>query len=133
MQPENDKIPVLYGCNNCHQEGWIFLDSPHTTVLVACSQCRNELAYAYCLECEVFTNFLARGEGKRPSSWRFLECNKEYVLKPDFYENPVRLHYESEVPVDARSGMQKQTARHLTFLLIALLLVITLIARELLL
>jgi len=132
MQPENDKIPTLYGCNNCHQEGWIFLDSPHTTVFVVCPHCRNELAYAYCPECDIFTNFLARSEVRRPSSWRCLECNKEYVLNPDFYENPVKLHFESEIPVDVRSRLKKQTARQLAFLLASLLLVIALIARKLL-
>jgi NAD-dependent SIR2 family protein deacetylase len=132
MQEEMDKNPILYGCNNCKQEGWIFLDNPKSTVLVICSHCRNEIAYAYCPECDLFTNFLAHSDERRPTSWKCLECKNEYKLNPDFYENPVRLYFEEDIPDEIKSRYIKQTNRQLFFILIALILVIALIARELL-
>jgi hypothetical protein len=84
MRSEDEKHLIPYGRNNCNEEGWIFLESPHKTTFVICSHCRNELAYAYCPECEVVANFLAHCDERRPTSWTCLECNKEYMLSPDF-------------------------------------------------
>jgi hypothetical protein len=132
MQEEMDKFPLLYGCNNCHQEGWILLDSPKATVLVICSYCRHELAYAYCPECDLIANFTAYNNERIPTSWTCLERKKEYTLSPDLCENPVRLYSEDDLPDDSKSRYEKRTNRQLVFILIALILVIALIARELL-
>jgi hypothetical protein len=132
MQEEMDRVPILYGYDNSQQEGWIFLDSSKTTMSVICSHCQNEMAYACCPECDLFTNFLANNDERRPKSWTCLECNKEHMLSPDFYENPVRLHFEDDLPDDIKSRYENQTNRQLVFLLIALVLVIVLITGELL-
>ncbi len=132
MQQELEKFPISYGCNKCQEEGWIFLESPRTTVLVICSHCRNELAYAYCPDCDLFTNFLAHCDERRPSTWICLNSKKEYPLPSDFYDHPVRLYFESDLPDDVKSRMQKQTTRHLTIILIALLLVVAPIVTKLL-
>jgi hypothetical protein len=131
MQQEMDKFPILYGCNNCHQEGWIFLESTNSSVFVECSHCRNELACAYCPECDIFTNFLAHLDVRRPSTWTCSECKKEYTLSSDFYKNPVRLYFESDLPDDVKSRLQKHTTRQLTILLIALLVVVVIIISKL--
>jgi hypothetical protein len=132
VQEFRDEFPILYGCNNCRQEGWIFLDTPKSTVLVICSHCLHEIAYAYYPECDLFTNFLAHSDERRPTSWTCLECKNEYMLNPDFYENPVRLYYEEDIPDDIKAPYIKRTNRQLAFIILALLLVIALIVRELL-
>jgi DNA-directed RNA polymerase subunit RPC12/RpoP len=123
MRSEAEKVPIPYGCNNCHEEGWIFLESPQQTVFVICPLCRNELAFAYCPECDVFTNFLANSDERRPSTWKCLECKKEYRLNSDFYEHPVRLYFDSDLSDEQKSRIQKQTKRQLAILLIILLLI----------
>jgi hypothetical protein len=130
MQPDLQKTPVLHGCPNCHLEGWIFLDSHQTTVLVICPNCQHEIAYAYCPECDAITNFLARSEVRRPPSWKCPVCEKEYSLNPDFYEYPIRLNAEEQIPEAIQSNMRKRTARQLALVLAGFLLVLVLIIRE---
>jgi len=130
MQPDLEKTPVLYGFPNCHQEGWIFFESHHSTVLVICPYCQHEIAYAYCPGCDGITNFLARSEVRRPLSWKCPACGEEYFLSPDFYQNPIRQTSENEIPETIQLKMRKRTARQLALILAGFLLALVLIIRE---
>jgi len=132
VRSEEDRYSIPYGCNNCRQEGWIFPDSPQTTTFIICSQCRNEIAYAYCPECDIFTNFLAHSTVRRPTTWTCLECKKEYALSPDFYENPIQLYFEENLPENLKSQIKIKMKRQLIVILSALGLIVVLILKELL-
>jgi hypothetical protein len=84
----------------------------------------NEIAYAYCPNCDVATNFLARSDVPRPMAWTCLECDREYELVPNFYENPIRLYTENELPDALISKLKTQRTRQLVILLFLLLFLI---------
>jgi|WetSurMetagenome_2_1015567.scaffolds.fasta_scaffold563722_1 hypothetical protein len=86
-------------CENCNQQGYIFMENSNQPALVVCSRCEYETSQVSCPNCDMRGAFV-KNLVKKPNSWICDRCGTNYSLPTFFYENPVHLYLEDELPLD---------------------------------
>ena len=101
---ENQHLPIL--CDNCGEQGFIFVDNIKQSYLIICHNCGGETSQVWCPKCGIGVAY-GRDIDKHPSFWVCLNCDTNYELANTFYDNPVELYLEKELPLDAYQRIEK--------------------------
>jgi hypothetical protein len=97
MISEFDKDYIPIWCDDCDCQGFVFInDTPHS-YFVVCNTCKWETSQVWCPKCEIGGEFV-RDISKQPSEWSCPGCNTKYKLPDNFYENPIKLIAQQELP-----------------------------------
>lgn len=109
MDLEFDKqyLPVV--CDQCDKKGFIFVDHFDIPCLVMCDHCGGETSNVWCPKCRMGGAFV-RNISQHPSYWICTNCQTKYQLANAFYENPIKLYFDEELPVDVRQRIKDQTS-----------------------
>jgi hypothetical protein len=103
---EKDFQPIY--CEKCEQQGFIFADDMNAPLFVVCSRCGWETSQVWCPKCGMGGDFINERVKDRPESWVCPDCKTEYTLPKAFYQKPIHLYLEDELPVNIRSHTAKQ-------------------------
>jgi hypothetical protein len=94
-----DFLPIW--CEQCNAQGYIFVDSIETPYFVTCKECGQETSEVFCPKCKMGGEYV-KGIKDRPTSWICPGCSNEYSLPTTFYEHPVPLYLEEDLPDSVR-------------------------------
>ena len=97
---KKDFLPVY--CEKCRQQGYIFSDNFDEPAFIVCNRCRSETSHVWCPKCGMGGGFIKELLKERPRSWVCSDCKTEYILPPLFYEEPIHLYLEDELPDNIR-------------------------------
>lgn len=107
MTSEFEKEHSPIWCENCDQQGWIFVDDLEGSHFVICKSCNWETSDVWCPKCGMGGGFV-RNIDKRPSSWSCPDCRSAYQLANDFYDQPIYLFTETELPLLVRDRIERE-------------------------
>jgi hypothetical protein len=96
---EQESIPIW--CEDCNRQGYIFIDDPEQPCFVVCKTCGWETSQVWCPKCGMGGEFVEE-INKHPTSWNCPNCDTEYQLPQEFYEESVALIAEKELPPHLR-------------------------------
>ncbi|MBN1249119.1 MAG: hypothetical protein JXC32_15780 [Anaerolineae bacterium] len=101
-----DHIPIW--CDQCDQQGFIFVKDVTQPVFVVCAKCGSETSEVWCPRCAIGGEYVADLKS-RSLSWKCPGCGTEYPLPQSFYERPVPLQLTDDLPggVRARLGVRR--------------------------
>jgi hypothetical protein len=94
---EFDKDPLPIWCEDCDQQGYIFVDDPEASYFVACKACGWETSEVWCPRCQMGGEFVS-DISEHPLTWNCPNCKTQYELPSTFYDNPIKLFLEKELP-----------------------------------
>lgn len=107
-----DQPYVPIWCEGCDEQGYVFDKDVMTgAFFVVCPHCRYETSEVNCTKCGVGGEFVENIK-ERPHSWTCSTCKTEYSLPADFYEKPLALHLESDLPEDFRMALAAARNKH---------------------
>lgn len=106
MTSEFDKDYLPIWCENCDQQGFIFVDNPEGSFFAICKTCGWETSEVWCPKCGMGGEFV-RNIGKRPTSWNCPNCKTKYDLPNGFYENSLTLFTEEVLPQTVLDRIEK--------------------------
>ena len=133
MSSEFEKGHFPIWCEDCDQQGYIFIDDFESPHFVVCKTCGWETSDVWCPTCGMGGEYI-RNIAKRPASWNCPKCKTKYELPIGFYENPIMLFMEEVLPPPVLERIKKgfQTAnnplRILQQVIIGLFIIVVLIA-----
>lgn len=93
----NKKNYLYAHCENCDEEGIYFVDDMEQNCFIKCNNCNAEMSDVWCEDCGMGGPFI-ENLNARPDKWQCPDCSKEYNLSYDFYNNPITLYRENQVP-----------------------------------
>jgi hypothetical protein len=106
MTSEFEKEYSPIWCENCNQQGFIFVDNLEGSHFVTCKSCDWETSDVWCSKCGMGGEFV-RKIGKRPTSWSCPNCKTKYMLPNEFYNEPITLFIEETLPKTVLERIQK--------------------------
>ena len=107
MTSEFNKEYLPIWCEDCDQQGYIFIDNLDDPCFIICKACGWETSHVSCPKCQMGGEFV-RNISERPSSWICPSCQTQYPISSAVYENPTRLYVEKELPFDIRQRIEKK-------------------------
>lgn len=87
-------------CEQCDKQGFIIVDNIDKPFFVICNSCGKATSQVWCPRCGMGGAFV-RNIHKRPTYWICESCKTKYQLPSDFYNNPVNLILEQDLPAEA--------------------------------
>jgi len=100
-----DYLPIW--CEDCDQQGFIFVDDPEGFFFAICKTCGWETSEVWCPKCGMGGGFV-KNLKKRPPDWTCPNCKTKYQLANEFYEKPIRLFTEKELPSLVRERIERE-------------------------
>jgi hypothetical protein len=97
MTSEFEKEYSPIWCEDCNQQGHIFVDNLEGSYFVICKTCGWKTSDVWCSKCGMGGEFV-RNIGKRPSSWNCPNCKSKYEILNGFYDNPIMLYTAEILP-----------------------------------
>jgi len=88
-------LPVF--CENCGRQGFIIEEQRSTEAYIVCEKCGWATSQVWCTKCHKTGKFVQEIE-KKPVTWICPKCGREEPLFPGFYESPVYINYEEDLP-----------------------------------
>ena len=82
----------------CGKQGYIFVDNIEQSHFVVCKECGSETVEVFCSECRAGSELIEIEE--HPKSWVCAGCKTEHSLSEAFYQNPITLYLEDDLPDD---------------------------------
>ena len=107
MSSEFGKDYLPSWCEVCNREGFIFVDDPEGSYFVICKSCGWETSEVWCPKCGMGGEFV-KNIDKRPSNWVCPNCKTKYQLPKEFYEKPINLFTEQELPPLVRERIERE-------------------------
>lgn len=92
---EKEELPIW--CEKCNQQGFIYVDDPEKPAFVVCHRCGWEATQLWCPKCGMGGDYIRNLEN-RPASWVCPSCKTRYRLPDNYYEEPVPLYIDEDLP-----------------------------------
>jgi len=92
---KKDFLPIW--CEQCNVQGYIFVEDAEIPAFLICKKCGYEASQVWCPTCGMGGDFI-KDIKKRPTFWYCSKCRTKYQLPSTFYDNPVTIHPESDLP-----------------------------------
>jgi hypothetical protein len=106
MISEFDKDYLPIWCEGCDRQGFVFINDTSYSYFVVCDTCGWETSQVWCPKCEMGGEFV-RNISKQPSSWSCPSCKSKYKLPDGFYEIPVKLFTQEELPLNIQERIKR--------------------------
>ncbi len=131
MTSEFDKEYFPAWCEDCNSEGYVFVDNPESAYFVICKSCGWETSYVWCPKCGMGSAFV-ENLSERPFDWVCPNCKTKYPLPNEFYEKPINLYPEEELPAFVQEQIENdQKVEHKRLLrdlgLVAILVIVAML------
>ncbi len=97
------KTTIPAYCEKCEQEMFYLSDDLEGSYFLACPHCRFETSCVWCSNCGMGGPFIREIE-KRPQSWQCPDCESQHSLSFRFYDTPIILLREGDLPSKIRWG-----------------------------
>ncbi len=91
VDPEADRNLSIAICPQCEEEGHYYsTESGEGSFALVCWKCHYTFSDVWCENCGMGGDFVDM-HLREPPTWTCPECDEEYPLPMDFYENPIHL------------------------------------------